>query len=329
MKYKILLLFFLFIPIYIFSQTPIEKGISFINKENAETYISILASDSLEGRESGKQGALKAAEFIREELKKTGVKPWKKDYFQLFDPSSGEENWNKSRRDPYKGLTMQNVLGYIPGKNTDEIVIIGAHYDHLGIKANNTNDSIYNGADDNASGVSAVLQVAKAFIESGEKPERTVVFAFWDAEEIGLVGSFHFVEDHFKNVVIPRMFPQTIKGYINCDMIGRDKDETSFNHVITYVTDGNETLKDWITSGVKEYNLSLRPEFRSDKDMPGGSDHMAFALKNIPYIFYFTDLHKDYHQPTDHADKINYNKAAEITKSAFVCLWNMANDLSF
>lgn len=164
---------------------------------------------------------------------------------------------------------------------------------------------------------------------SGQQPERTVIFALWDAEEIGLIGSMYFVDDHYKNVVIPRMFPQVIKGYINCDMIGRDRDETSFNHVITYVTDGNDTLKDWVTSGVKQYNLGLAPEFRSDKDMPGGSDHMPFAMKGVPYIFYFTDLHPDYHQSSDHADKINYDKATEITKSAFISLWNMANTKEF
>jgi len=315
---KNLIFFVLFlIPAYIFSQTPLEKGLLQINKQNAETYINILASDSLEGRQAGRDGAVKAAQYIRENLKEIGLKPWKKDYFQTFDA------------DGHKGYEMRNVLGYIEGKNTDEIVIIGAHYDHLGMKTNSTNDSIYNGADDNASGVSAVLQAAKAFIASGQQPERTVVFALWDAEEIGLVGSFHFVDDHFKNVVIPRMFPQTIKGYINCDMIGRNKDEASFNHVITYVTEGNTVLRDWITAGIKQYNLGLVPEFRSDKDMPGGSDHMAFAMKKIPYIFYFTDLHPDYHQPTDHADKINYDKVTEVTKSAFISVWNMANEKGY
>jgi len=319
MMNKILFLFLL-LPLSLFPQSPVEKGLSSINKETAGLYIGILASDSLEGRQTGKEGGVKAAEFLRSILKEVGLKPWKKDYFQHFDASS---------RVPYKGLGMQNVLGYIEGKNTDEIVIIGAHYDHLGVRNNKTNDSIYNGADDNASGVSAVLQVAKAFVASGQQPERTVVFALWDAEEIGLLGSMHFVEDHYKNVVIPRMFPQTIKGYINCDMIGRDKDETSFNHVIAYVTEGNMLLKDWVTSDIKQYNLGLMPEFRSDKDMPGGSDHMPFAMKGVPYIFYFTDLHADYHKPTDHADKINYTKVVEITKSAFLSLWNMANIIEF
>ena len=317
MKRNQILFILFFISACVFSQTPVEKGLSMINRQSAETYIGILASDSLEGRQAGRAGAIKAAEYIREYLKATGLKPWKKDYYQIFDA------------DGHKRYQMRNILGYIVGKNTDEIVIIGAHYDHLGVRANNTNDSIFNGADDNASGVSAVLQVAKAFMASGQQPERTVIFALWDAEEIGLIGSFHFVEDHFKNVVIPRMFPQTIKGYINCDMIGRNRDEASFNHVITYVTEGNTILKNWITSGIEQYNIGLIPEFRSEKDMPGGSDHMPFAMKGIPYIFYFTDLHADYHQPTDHADKINYNKVTAVTKSAFVSLWNMANEKGY
>jgi len=329
MMKKIPLFLLLILPVYIYSQTSVEKGLQSINKEAARQYIGLLASDSLEGRETGKRGAHMTAEYLKSVFKEMGLKPWKANFEQKFDASSGEDTWNKARRDQYKGLEMRNILGYIEGKNTDEVVIIGAHYDHVGIKSNATNDSIYNGADDNASGASAVLQVAKAFLSSGQQPERTVVFALWDAEEIGLVGSSHFVEDHYNNIVIPRMFPQTIKGYINCDMIGRDKDATSFNHVVIFATENNRQLKNYISSGIEQYKLNLIPEFRPDKEMSGGSDHMPFAMKGVPFIFYFTDLHPDYHQPTDHADRINYDKVVEISKSAFISLWNMANNKDF
>ncbi len=112
------LFFFFLFPLYLFSQTPIEKGLSSISKDAAQLYIGVLASDSLEGRQAGSDGGgIKAAEYLRGIFKEIGLKPWKKDYFQIFDASS---------RAPYKGLSMRNVLGYIEGRNSDEIVIIGA-----------------------------------------------------------------------------------------------------------------------------------------------------------------------------------------------------------
>lgn len=122
---------------------------------------------------------------------------------------------------------MRNVLGKIEGKNLGEIVIIGAHYDHLGVGPMLNGDQIYNGADDNASGVSAVLQVAQAFLATGVQPECTVIFAFWDGEERGLLGSKYFVH-HFADI-------DKVKGYLNYDMIGRNKDETNPTHVVYFI----------------------------------------------------------------------------------------------
>ncbi len=101
----------------------------------------------------------------------------------------------KLKQEVHQKLSMRNVLGMIPGKNTKEYVIVGgAHFDHLGIDPALDGDQIYNGADDNASGVSAVLQIARAFLASGQQPERNVIFAFWDGEEKGLLGSKYFVQ---------------------------------------------------------------------------------------------------------------------------------------
>lgn len=321
---KILLTFITFIfTLPLFSQTPLEIGLETITKENAMKYIGILAHDSLEGREAGKPGGLRAAHFLKNEFESMGIKPWRGKYFQPF---SGSRHGGTSNKNP----NMQNVLGYIPGKNTNEVVIIGAHYDHLGVRSNGTtNDSIYNGADDNASGTSAVLQIAKAFIASGEKPERTIIFALWDGEEKGLLGSLYFVDEHMKYIPVPFIEPIPVKGYINLDMIGRNKDENATTHVDAYITENKPVFREWIESGIEEYNLDLSPEYKSSRQMPGGSDHMPFDMKGIPYIFYITDLHEDYHRVSDHADKINYDKATTITKMAFLNLWNMANMKDF
>lgn len=299
----------------------IEKGLNAITRENAIKYIEILAHDSLEGREAGKSGGLRAAEFLKRTFEEMGIKPWRGKYFQPF---SGSRYGGTSSENP----NMQNVLGYIKGKKADEVVIVGAHYDHVGVKFNNTNDSIYNGADDNASGTSAVLQVAKAFVESGEKPERTIIFALWDGEEKGLLGSSYFVEDHFKYLPIPLVEPITIKGYINLDMIGRNE-EGGGTYVVAFRSKSTPVFEEWIKDGVETYKLNLSPEFRDPNSMPGGSDHMPFDMKGVPYIFYYTGMHPDYHRESDHADKINFDKVTDISKVAFLNLWNMANTSDF
>ena len=109
-------------------------------------------------------------------------------------------------------MALSNVLAVLPGKKTDEYVVVGAHLDHEGVYNDVAGDKIYNGADDNASGVAAVLQIMKAFVASGVQPERTVVFAFWDGEEFGLLGSQYFT-DHFAEM-------SKVKGYLNFDMVG-------------------------------------------------------------------------------------------------------------
>lgn len=309
-----LLFILLIFPASLFSQSSVEKGLYAISKEDAERYIRILAGDSLQGRKAGGAGGIMASEFIKNTLAEIGVLPWADSYYQAFV---------SMRRKP---LNLRNVIGCIQGKYTDQIVIIGAHYDHLGIMKNSTNDSIYNGADDNASGVSAVLQIAKAFVESGEKPVRTVVFALWDGEEVGLLGSSYFVENYYNSIpVFPLVSAPTIKGYVNCDMIGRNKTELDVTHVVSYFSPERPEFGEWIKDGIEEYGLNLTPEFRSMNDAPGGSDHIPFQQKGIPVIFYNTDLHPDYHKPSDEADKINYDKVVDVSKIAFLNLWNMAN----
>jgi Zn-dependent M28 family amino/carboxypeptidase len=212
---------------------------------------------------------------------------------------------------------MRNILGYIEGENKNEYVVIAAHYDHLGMDEALAGDKIYNGADDNASGVSAVLQIAKAFLAGGEKPERSIIFAFWDGEELGLLGSEYFVQ------ACP--FVSGIKAYLNFDMIGRNNNESRPKHVVYFYTEANPVFGDWLKKDITDYNLDLEPNYRPWDKPLSGSDNASFARRNIPVIWYHTDGHPDYHQPGDHADKINYAKVVNITKAAYLNLWNMAN----
>ena len=200
-------------------------------------------------------------------------------------------------------------------------MIVGAHYDHLGIDPLIDGDKIYNGADDNASGVSAVLQIARAFLATGKQPERTVIFAFWDGEEKGLLGSEAFAQS------CP--FIKNIKGNLNFDMIGRNTNEANPQHVDYFYTEAHPAFGEWLNNDIKTYNLNLKPEYRPWDRPVGGSDNASFAKRDIPVIWYHTNGHPDYHQPSDHTDKINWDKVVDITKASFLNMWNLANEKKF
>ena len=312
------------------AQLPVEKGLQSINRKTAEAYIEFLASDNLEGREAGARGGEIAGQYIVSCLKMMGIEPFfDSTYYQPFEA----HNRKKLKIDsifidsdsiieiekivPVK-LALKNVLGIIKGKNPDDYIIVGAHYDHLGIDSSLIGDSIYNGADDNASGVSAVLQIARAFVESGIQPERSIIFAFWDGEEKKLLGSNFFVETY------PNL--SQIKTYMNFDMIGRNTDESRPNHVDYFYTDTHPQYGDWLKEAIRTYNYALSPNYRPWDKPIAGSDNASFARKDIPIIWYHTDGHPDYHKPTDHADKLNWEKLVEITKTAYLVVWKLANE---
>lgn len=317
----------------VFAQKPIEKGFNSISIQRAKASVSFLASDALEGRGAGKLGGAVAAEYLASYLMGIGIKPLLgNSYFQTFEAYN--EDFQKKKRytvDPdsiekYKQTThrvlhLRNVLGIIPGKDQSQYVIVGAHYDHLGMDEDLSGDKIYNGADDNASGVSAVMQIARAFVESGEKPERNIIFAFWDGEENGLLGSDYFIRNC--------MFKQDIKGYLNFDMIGRNTDESKPNYVVYFYSDSNPIFESWLKNDIKKYNLKLEPDYRATDTSLGGSDNRTFGKNNIPIIWYHTDGHPDYHKVSDTADKLNYTKLLDITRAAYLNAWNLANEKKY
>lgn len=312
---------FFFISISVYSQSPKEKGLETINKQKAEAYIGFLASDILEGRKAGERGSRIAAEYIKAELQSIGIN-YTIQPFKAYSQGKKKRYYvhpdsiTKYKAIPdHQSLNLHNILGLIEGKNNSEYVIIGAHYDHLGIDETLDGDKIYNGADDNASGVSAVLQIAKAFVESGQQPERNVIFAFWDGEEMGLLGSEYFMSNT----------SYTIKAYLNFDMIGRNNDESRPEQVVYFYTSTHPAFGDWLKSDIKVYNLKLKPDYRSWDKPVSGSDNASFAKRGIPIIWYHTDGHPDYHKPSDHVDKINWEKLVDITKAAYLNLWNLAN----
>lgn len=324
---------FLFSALSLHAQSPLEKGLQSINRTSAEAIVEFLADDELQGREAGMHGSRVAARYIVSCLKEAGIRPLDKNgYYQPFEAYAKERQqrgrWQVHpdsvavlKQGTHRSLKMDNVLAYIPGKRSDEYVIVGAHFDHLGVDETLADDKIYNGADDNASGVSAVLQIARAFALSGEKPLRNVIFAFWDGEEKGLLGSKHFVQH------CP--FLKQIKGYLNFDMIGRNNKPERPQHVVYFYTAAHPAFGDWLKQDIARYNLQLQPDYRSWDNPVSGSDNASFALSGIPIIWYHTDGHPDYHQPSDHAASLNWEKIVEITKASFLNAWNLANESNY
>lgn len=318
---------------HIIAQKSVDKGLSTINRSVAEAHIGFLAADELKGRFAGTAEGRVAANYIVSQLQQIGVAPlFPEGYFQSFDAccvkSQHGFRWeiypdSVARLADVACLkrSMCNVLGVIQGKRSDEYVVIGAHYDHIGIARGHEKDSICNGADDNASGVSAVLQLARAFAVSGRKPERTIVFAFWDGEELGMLGSKYFLHNHDSG--------KNICAYLNYDMIGRNKYPDRPWHVVYFYTEAHPDFGEWLRSDIKKYDLRLEPDYRPWDKPVGGSDNASFALLNVPVIWYHTDGHPDLHKPSDHSERINYDKVVEITKASFLTAWRLANDSDY
>lgn len=307
-------------------RTARTKGFATISEAAARAHIGFLASDELGGRKAGSSDARVAAQYVKALLMQWGIAPMGDSYFQPFSAYSKE--WQKKKpwyvqpdsvaklkAGVHRRLDMVNVIGMIPGRKTDEYVVVGAHFDHVGSDADLVGDKIYNGADDNASGVSAALQIARAFAASGIKPERNIVFAFWDGEELGLLGSQYFVQNCD--------FVGKIKGYLNFDMVGRNNKPENPAHVVYFYTESHPLFGEWLKKDIREHGLNLDPDYRAWDKPVGGSDNGSFARKDIPVIWYHTDGHPDYHQPSDEADKINYGKVTDITRAAFLNAWNL------
>ncbi len=282
-----------------------------VSEQNLKNHLSYLASDELQGRLTGSEGEKKASEYISKEFKKLNLKPFEgKSYIQNFEYSV---KLNPHEDNSSVKVNGRNVIGYLDNK-ADKTIVIGAHYDHLGLNEHhnstlaNSAGQIHNGADDNASGVSAVLELARMFSQNKTKEKANYIFALFSGEEDGLMGSKFMADKLPKN--------QKIHAMINLDMVGRlnkDKDLT-VGGVGTSPSFG-EMIKKYKPAG---FNLAI------DSSGVGPSDHTSFYLKDIPVLFMFTGTHSDYHKPTDDTERINFDGLKNITNYVF----GLANALS-
>jgi hypothetical protein len=222
-------------------------------------------------------------------------------------------------------LLGQNVLGFIEGTDKkDEVVVISAHYDHLGMRG----EDIYNGADDNGSGTTTVLELAEAFRladSAGHGPRRSVLFLLVTGEEKGLLGSYYYAENPVYAL------DKTVVD-VNIDMVGRVDEKYSDNPNYIYVI-GSDRLSTDLHKINEEANskyagLTLDYKYNSESD-PNRfyyrSDHFNFAKNGIPAIFFFNGVHADYHRTTDTVDKINFEKMEKVGRLIFHTAWELAN----
>lgn len=264
--------------------------------------VTFLASDELEGREIGTEGEKKAAAYIVNRFKAIGLTPAGTDnYLQKFEVTPAQNPHEQAKigagRDSLS-IIGTNVIGMIDNPG-DEIIIIGAHYDHLGYGGVNSlyrGDSlVHNGADDNASGVAVMIQLAELLKD--EKLQKDILFMAFSGEEEGLWGSNYFNKN-------PTIDLSKVSAMINMDMVGRlDEKKALAIH-------GTGTSPSW-DAMVNKANLDSIPLLLRPSGV-GPSDHTSFYLQDIPVLHFFTGQHEDYHRPSDDSEKLNYEGMAKI-----------------
>jgi hypothetical protein len=301
MKNKVALFAFMLFCVFSFGAKAQEKE----NTAPLIKDITYLASNKLKGREAGTKYELAAAKYIAKRFEEIGLQTIAESgsYFQAFtfDRSHVADTTNSSKKTKkHPLLTGRNVVGWIDNgvKNT---IIIGAHYDHLGTggygSLHTGEKAVHNGADDNASGVAALLHLA-AQLKVKKGANNNYLFIAFSAEELGLLGSKYYVE----HALIPK---SKISCMLNLDMVGR------LNEGQGLTIYGSGTSPKWQSilekTDKKELKIKLEPSGL------GPSDHASFYLAEIPVLSFFTGKHLDYHKPTDDADKINYEGILTIT----------------
>lgn len=289
-----------------------------ITAAELKDHLYTFASDEFQGRDTGKPGQKKAANYLKDNYMEMEIASplGGEDYFQDIPSSFFNNKYNDS----------ENVVAFIKGSEfPEEIVVISAHYDHVGMDAEG---NIYNGADDDGSGTVSILEIAEAFKEAqddGYQPRRSILFLHVTGEEKGLLGSDYYT----KNPIFP--LENTVTD-LNTDMIGRidPKHEDNPNYIYLIGSDKLSTqlheLSEEVNNKYTQFDLDYTYNDENDPNrFYYRSDHYNFAKHDIPVIFYFNGTHADYHQPTDTPDKIEYDLMARRAQLIFYTAWEVAN----
>jgi Zn-dependent M28 family amino/carboxypeptidase len=275
-----------------------------------------LSSDKLEGRFPGTKGNNEAAAYIQKYFKKYGLKKFNDNYFQSFKIFV-KEGLNKVKSD---SVTTQNVVGYLEGTDKElknEFIVIGAHYDHWGWGGKGSGSkkkdtlAIHNGADDNASGVAALLCILQELSKATVKPKRSIIFISFSGEEEGLLGSRYFVN----HLPIDK---KQVKVMLNMDMVGRlNSEKQIYMGGAGTFPEGVDLMK-----SLGE-NSGLNPVVHAGE--VGGSDHVSFYKSSIAVVGFHTGGHPQYHTPEDDIELINSKGGELVSKYIYNALIAIAN----
>ena len=300
------ILFLIFLG-FIFACTPA------INQENRiEEDATFLASDALEGRQTGTKGEKEAAKYIENRFKELGLLPKGTNGFLQtfsFKPKTNPHDEVKFDVNGDGTIAGNNVIGFIDNK-AENTIVIGAHFDHLGFGGEGSlyRDAIkavHNGADDNASGIAVLLNLAAKLTAKNTK--NNYLFMAFSGEEMGLLGSNYFVKN-------PTIDIKKVSYMINMDMVGRMKKDST---LAVYGTGTSPIFKQVL----KSYNTNFK--LVQQESGVGPSDHTSFYLADIPVLHFFTGQHEDYHKPSDDSEKLNYDGMKLISEYIF----NIISDL--
>lgn len=276
--------------------------------------IKYLADDAREGRGLGTAGLDAAAEYIADRFRQVGLQPGGHDgFFQRFRVDSTAPALAHTG---FGVMDVKNVVGIIPGRGAliNQAVVVGAHYDHLGLGGSSSLDPdnvgvVHNGADDNASGTAAMIEVARLLFGQSAADLRTIVFVAFTGEESGLLGSDNYVKN-------PARPTDSTFAMINLDMVGRLKENT-----LIAIGTGSATELPMLLDSV---NVEFQFDLATQEDPWGRSDHSSFYAASIPVVHLFTDNHVDYHRPSDDWDKIDSTGVVRISEYAADLTWAFA-----
>ena len=296
----------------------VVKYANTITPEELSTHLYAFASEEFRGRKVGEEGQKLAAKFLKDYYNSNGIPSplGKNNYYQTIPASFFPKDTKSS----------ENVMAYIEGsEKPEEVIIISAHLDHLGI---NENGAIYYGADDDGSGTVAIMEIAEAFLlakNAGHGPKRSILFLHLTAEEIGKRGSEYYT-------TYPTYPITSSIANLNIDMIGRVDGFHKDNNNYVYLIGSNRLSKElhYISEKVNRAycNLDLDYRYNAENDRNKyymRSDHYNFAKHGVPVIFYFNGEHEDYHKPSDTPDKIQYNLLKKRAQLIFATAWQLAN----
>lgn len=298
----ILIIFFLIVAV------SCKQSFKYENTIKAD--VAYLADDALEGRQTGTEGELKAAEYIASRFQTIGLEPKGTEGFLQpfsFQPKTDPHKEVAFTTNEDGSITGRNVIGFI-NNNAEKTIVIGAHYDHLGYGGEGSlyrgeDKAIHNGADDNASGVAVLLDLAARIKSNATNTlnNNNYLFLAFSGEEMGLLGSNYFV----KNATLDT---KNMNYMINMDMVGKLKADST---LAVYGTGTSPIFKQVIQAHNKHFRIV------ENESGVGPSDHTSFYLADIPVLHFFTGQHEDYHKPSDDSDKLNYEGMNQISDYIF------------